>query len=117
MTDAGSPIMKSVADPLFEEARRLGVYAIVREQVRRVLGVTAQNGVIEEVGSSHGGGVGLQTFTEKGLSAFGCSDGFEPEEVRTMLRRTAAAAAAAGAMGGEPDGSIHSAKPLVLHLP
>ena len=109
--------MNSIAGPLLEEARRLGVYAIVREQTKRALLVTAQGGIIEQVDSSHGGGVGIHAFTEEGLSAFGCADGFEPDEALAILRRTAAAAAAAGVLGGASDRSIVDAPPLTLHLP
>jgi TldD protein len=113
-----SPLIPgSIAATLLEGARRLGVYAIVREQEKRVLSITVQNGRIEEIGSAHSGGAGFHLFAQDGRSAFGCSDGFGPEEALDVLRSTAAAAAAAGALGDEGDRAIFSAAPLVLHLP
>ncbi len=113
-----SPLIPgSIAATLLEGARRLGVYAIVREQEKRVLSITVQNGRIEEIGSAHSGGAGFHLFAQDGRSAFGCSDGFGPEEALEVLRSTAAAAAAAGALGDEGDRAIFSAAPLVLHLP
>src|SRR5262245_36548349 len=111
------PIAASAAGPLLDEARRLGVYAIVREQTKRAYVVSAQGGKIEEVGATHAGGVGMHVFTDEGFSAFGCADGFDVEEAVGLMRRTAQAAGAAKELGGERDASLLQAAPLTLHMP
>ena len=107
----------SLAPALLDEARRLGVYAIVRLHRKRALGVTVQNGKVESVGSSELGGVGFQVFTDSGHTAFGFTDGFDETEATAALRRTAASAGAVASLRSVPDRAIFSASPLVLHLP
>lgn len=107
----------SLAPALLEEAKRLGVYAIVRQHRKRALGVSVQNGKVESVGSSELGGVGFQVFTSSGHTAFGFTDGFDEAEATAALARTAASAARAEAIGSVPDRAIFSASPLVLSLP
>lgn len=107
----------SIAGPLLEEARRLGVYAIAREQVKRSLLVTVQNGVIEEIGSASSGGIGFHAFTADGYSAFGSSDGFVADDAIATLRATARSAARARTLGADPDTSFLSASAFRLHLP
>lgn len=109
-------ISQSIAGSLLSEARRLGVYVVVREQVRRGLSLVIQNGKIEDVGSVHSGGVGFQVHTTNGLSASGFADGFEEPGALATLRSTAEAAARAASLGALPDRSILEAAPLVLHL-
>ena len=98
----------SIAGPLLDESRRLGVSTIVREQIRRALTVTVQNGTIEEVGSAHVGGVGFQVYTAEGFTAFGFADGFDLGDALATLRRTAASASTADRLGASPDPAIHS---------
>lgn len=107
----------SIVAPLLDESRRLGVYGVVREQVKRSLMVTVQNGVIEEIGSASAGGVGFHVCTAEGYSAFGCSDGFVLDDALATLRATARAASLARALGATPEPALLSAAPLTLHLP
>ena len=107
----------TLAPALLDEARRLGVYAIVRQHRKRALGVSVQNGKVESVGASELGGAGFQVFTASGHTAFGYTDGFDESEATAALRRTAESAARAEGMLSVPDRAIFSAAPLVLDLP
>lgn len=110
-------IPNSIADLLIEESRRLGTYAIVREQIKQALSIVIQNGKIEDVGSAHGGGAGFQLFTNEGASAFGSVDGFDATIGAGVLARTARAAAASEQLGTTRDTTIFDAPPLQLDLP
>jgi len=112
-----SSLPRSPGPALLAEARRLGVYAIVREQVRRARSLVIQNGKVEDVVSVHSGGVGFQVHTDECFSATGFVDGFVDVEDLATLRGTAAAAARASGLGAHPDRSIFGASPLVLHIP
>ena len=107
----------SIAQTLLDEARRLGVYVIVREQVKKALQVVAQNGRIETIDCAHSGGVGFQVHSADGHAAFGYADGFDEAEALATLRATAASAARAAGLGASPDFAIRAAAPLQLHLP
>jgi TldD protein len=117
MSQDGPPSAAGIAALLLEEARKLGVYAIVREQTKRICVVSAQGGRIELLDTAHSGGVGVHVFTDRGFSAFGSSDGFDGDEARTLLQSTAEAAAGAERLGAERDRTIFDAPPLSLHLP
>ncbi|HBK59328.1 MAG TPA: peptidase [Firmicutes bacterium] len=99
-----------------ERAAALGVYAIVRiqDKIERAVGVA--NGRTDLKSVEEASGVGVQVFTEDGLSGFASSDIIAPGSLQDLVESAARLARESGAYGSEPASGIGRMQPLVRQV-
>ena len=84
-----------------EEARRRGLFAIVRFQDIQDRSLVVSDGSLERVSASRASGVGVQVFTTEGWCGFASSDDGSPGAVGDLVRRAGALARSSGSLRPE----------------
>lgn len=97
-------------DQLFQESR--SGYHIVRLQSKREWGMRLSNGKFERVSSGWESGIGVQAFTQEGITGFASSDVLSLEAGRQVMQRAATLAERNDKIGAEANRKIFDAPQL-----
>lgn len=99
--------LRELVDRLFTESHT--GYSIVRVESRREWGMRLSNGRFERVSSGWDSGMGIQSFTEAGVTGFASSDRLSVEAGREVMQRAVSLAERNAKIGAEGNLEIFKA--------
>lgn len=99
--------LRELMDQLFKENEK--GYIIVRLESKREWGMRLSNGKFERVSSGLDSGIGVQAFTEEGVTGFASSDVLSLETGLEVIRRAVALAERNAKIGAESNRMIFKA--------